>query len=477
MMKKMMKFLFIGGATLTWIVLIAWLVLGEKFERTVQEKQAEILGKVASKHIANNSDQADPNSEVKTVAGLHHIEIAIDKFQHNIFRASGVANSYLITTDAGNVLFDGGLVTQAISQKKLLQQAAPGQLKYIILSHSHADHYGATKFWKAEYPNVEIITHRKFAAGFKYLEDLQDHFWDRNRLLYTFMPEEPTAPDGLFSNHGLTADIVVDDHSEFRFELGGTEFVVLPTPGAEGDDNIVLWLPSQKALFSGDVFGPLFPMVPNLFTLRGEKFRDPLAYIDSLTSMIDLRPEVILPSHFNPIIGEENLVKDMTLMRNATAYIHDQTIAGMNRGDSVWQLMQDIKLPDEIKLSQGHGKVSWNVRSIWEYYSTWFKYESTTELYAVPVSTLYPELADLAGGADAVVRRAQSKLDENQLEQALHLVEIALSQSPEHRAALEVRLSTLNKLLERAFTTGSNFSETGWLKRRIDLTKNEIEAL
>lgn len=62
-----------------------------------------------------------------------------------------------------------------------------------------------------------------------------------------------------------------------------------------------MWVPSQKALFTGDVFGSLFPMVPNLFTLRGERFRDPVAYIRSLDTMINLEPEWILPSHFDPL--------------------------------------------------------------------------------------------------------------------------------------------------------------------------------
>ena len=169
-----------------------------------------------------------------------------------------------------------------------------------------------------------------------------------------------------------------------------------PQRGAEGDDNLVLWLPEQRLLFSGDFFGPLFPMVPNLFTLRGEKFRDPLAYVRSLDRLIALEPEMVLPSHFDPVSGSERVRQDMQRMRDATQFIHDQTVAGMNRGDSLWQLMRDIQLPPGLALSQGHGKVSWNVRSIWEHYSTWFHFESTTELYplqsanSIPTSPNWP---------------------------------------------------------------------------------------
>ena len=470
-MKSILYKIFIAGALLTWVALAAWLVMGDSLERSFKEKQAEMVGAVADRFIAKNSAQADPTSKVKTVAGLHHIEIKVDKFQDNIYRASGVANSFLIETDEGNVLFDTGLGTQAAKHKRLLHAAAPGDVTHIILSHSHSDHIGATKYWKAQFPDARIVTHRRFAEGFRYLRDLEGHFWNRNRLLYTFMPESPPESGSMLSIGNIVADIQVDNYSEYRFTLGGTDFVVLPTPGAEGDDNIVLWLPQQKALFSGDVFGPLFPMVPNMFTLRGEKFRDPIAYIESLETMIALQPEIILPSHFDPLTGKNQLVNDMVLMRDATQYIHDETVKGMNAGKSVWQLMQEIQLPDEINISQGHGKVSWDVRSIWEHYSTWFKFESTTELYPVPIHTLYPEIAEMAGGEQALLALADQKLKAGELEQSLHLIEIALAGTPGHRPALELRLETFNKLMARALDTGSNFSETGWLTGRISATE------
>ena len=474
-MKTLFKTLFVSAALLTWAVLLAWLIFGDSFERVVKEKQSEVVGNLADRFITQNSTAADPNSEVKTVAGLHHIEVKVDQFQTNIYRASGVANSYLIHTSDGNVLFDTGLVTQAAKHKRLLQAAASGDVTHIILSHSHADHVGATKFWRAEFPNAKIITHRKFADGQRYLKDLETHFWNRNRLLYTFMPESPPKPGSMFAYGGVSADILVDDHSNYSFTLGGVEFIILPSPGAEGDDNIVLWLPQQKALFSGDFFGPLFPMMPNLFTLRGEKFRDPVNYVRSLDQVLALAPEIVLPSHFDPIQGAATINSDIRLMRDATDYVHQQTIDGMNQGRSLWQLMQEIKLPEHLNVSQGHGKVSWNVRAIWEYYSSWFHFESTTELYPVPVSALYPELAALSGGSEQLIDLAREKLAANTPEQALHLVEIAISADHNNTAALEVRLAALQVMLERARKTTNNFSETGWLESRIKITNEQLQ--
>ena len=62
--------------------------------------------------------------------------------------------------------------------------------------------------------------------------------------------------------------------------------------------------------------------------------------------------------------GEEKIVAGLTKMRDAVQYVHDETIAGMNSGKSLYQLMETIRLPPELELSQAHERVSWAVKSI-----------------------------------------------------------------------------------------------------------------
>ena len=453
-------------------VLVGYLLRGSDVSRVLDERRAEVVGNFASSYVASQTD-VDERAQVRTVASLPHIEIEVDQPAEDVFRASGIGNTFLIATDEGHVLFDTGLATQAAKHKRLLQDAVPGEITHIVLSHSHADHIGGTKFWLAEFPNAEVVTHARFIEGQGYLKHLERHFWSRNRLLYDFMPEEPPQ-EGMIVYGGITPDIEVREGDVHAFTLGDVRFEAIAAAGAEGDDNLVLWLPDRKLLFSGDIFGPLFPMVPNLFTLRGEKFRDPLAYVRSLNRLIALDPDMVLPSHFDPISGSGQVGRDMRRMRDATQYIHDQTLAGMNEGKSVWQLMQEIELPAELALSEGHGKVSWNVRSIWEHYSTWFHFESTTELYPVKIRELYPDIAALAGGAEPLAAEAMRQLDAGELEASLHWVELGLAAEPSHQGLLEARLTALNRLLDRAYEQGSNYSETGWLKSRIRATEEAL---
>ena len=93
----------------------------------------------------------------------------------------------------------------------------------------------------------------------------------------------------------------------------------------------------------------------------------------------------------------------------------------------------------------------------------------------MPVTTLYPELAELSGGSESLIKLAQLKVDTNSPEQALHLSEIALSFENNNTAALNIRLAALNIMLDRARNTTNNFSETGWLESRIKITIKELQ--
>jgi alkyl sulfatase BDS1-like metallo-beta-lactamase superfamily hydrolase len=390
----------------------------------------------------------------------------------NIWQATGVANTHLISTPDGNVLFDTGLSLQVPKQKRALEAAAPDRpLTHVIVSHSHADHSGGVKFWVEE--GSEVVTHAEFPEEQRYLEELQPYLHGRNRTLFPFIPEDPPKI-GLIAYGGIEPTILVRNGEPYRFEQGGVRFEVIATPGAEGADNIVLWLPDQKVLFSGDFFGPLFPQFPNIFTMRGEKIRKPIEYIASLNVIIALEPEMIVPSHKDPIEGKARIRADLFKMRDAVQYVHDATVAGMNAGKSVEQLMAEIELPPELALSQAHGRVSWGVKSIWEYYATWFHFDTTTELYPVHRREVYGDLVELAG-TDALVAKARGYIDAGKPVHALHLLDIALEEGDD-RAALEARRDALRILLEEAEATTQNSYEMDWLGYRLRDTAARLGA-
>jgi alkyl sulfatase BDS1-like metallo-beta-lactamase superfamily hydrolase len=147
-------------------------------------------------------------------------------------------------------------------------------------------------------------------------------------------------------------------------------------------------------------------------------------------------------------------------------------VAGMNAGKDVYTLMREIRLPPHLDLSEGHGKVPWTVRGIWEGYSGWFHFRSTTELYDVPRYELDSELVELAGGPDTLVARAEEHQAAGRPLYALHLTDMALAAEPGNRGALETRLAALELLMERS--GDENHSEVLWLTHRIGETRESL---
>lgn len=425
-------------------------------ENSAREAIARAAGKAAVSKMT--SVVAENNARGLAAAELITLPIDVSEVAPGIFRASGVANSFAISTTQGNVIFDTGLIIQASEQMTKLRAAVGNEEpRKIILSHSHADHVGGTRLWdKGE---AELIAHEEFEEEQRYLTALNPYLHQRNRVLFPWIPEAPSTLPGM-DFRGLIPDIRIDDDEPYQFSLGGRGFEVMGTPGAEGADNIVLWLPAEKILFSGDFFGPQFPQFPNIFTMRGEKIRKPVEYIASLDKLIALRPEMILPSHLEPITGADRIVRDMTRIRDAVRFVHDSTIEGMNSGYTVEELMATIELPPELALSQSHGKVSWAVKSIWEYYATWFHFDRTSELYATSPKAI---LGDVAAIIDiqAAQHQIRAYLDTEEPEKALLLLELLEgTEFTETQQAL--RFETLSALKSRATRTANDY-ELYWL--------------
>ena len=421
------------------------------------------------------SRMSSANGEGSSVAAdFINIPIEAREISEGVYQATGVGNVQLVTTSEGNVLFDAGLVIQTPKQIKALKEAGGGQpLTHIIISHSHADHSGGVNMWREA--DTEIIAHAQFEEEQRYLTELQPYFWHRNRTLFPFMGEKPPT-SGPLAYGGIKPDRVVYNHEPLKFSQGGVDFEVIAAPGAEGADNVLLWLPQKKILFTGDFFGPLFPQFPNVFTMRGEKIRKPIEYIRSLEKVIALEPEIIVPSHLDPVTNPDTIMAGLKRMRDAVQYVHDETVKGMNDGKTVHQLMAEIDLPPELALSQEHGRVSWAVKSIWEYYATWFHFDKTTELYPVPDSDIFGDLLDIAG-ADALIDKANAHLGAGRPLHALHLVDIVLGVEEMNRAALNVRKSALETLLQEAEEGYGNSYEIYWLNYRLRDTNTKLRPL
>jgi alkyl sulfatase BDS1-like metallo-beta-lactamase superfamily hydrolase len=380
-----------------------------------------------------------------------------------IFMAKDISNAYLVTTTAGDVMVNTGFMDNAQRTKSLLAPHRTGPLRYIILTQAHADHYGGVPTVRG--PETQVIGERRFVETWQYFNRLAPYLGRRTRKLWGTTIRRAARPP---PPPEVVPDITVD--RRHAFDLGGRRFEVISTPGGETLDSLTVWMPKERVAFTGNLFGPVFLSMPNLCTVRGDKPRSVQRYLSSLDAVRRLDAELLITGHGEPIRGAAKIRADLDKMYAAVSYVNDATIAGMNEGKDVHTLMREIQLPKELEIGEFHGKVSWDVRAIWEEYSSWFHYDSTTSLYGTPRSSVDADLVDLAGGAGALADRARKRLNEGRPLEAIHLLDVALGADAAHTGALAVKKDALEVLLREA--GGANLSETMWLKSEI----TEVEA-
>jgi alkyl sulfatase BDS1-like metallo-beta-lactamase superfamily hydrolase len=387
-----------------------------------------------------------------------------------IWLSEGNSNAFLVVTSEGRVVINTGMGFEAPVHKEYFDSIDAGPVRYILLNQGHVDHVGGVDCFRE--PGTQVVAQANNAA--QQAGDARIAAFRARRSMFAFADSIRAA--GQASGGGSppvqsrpTPDVSFDEH--YAFELGGIRFELIGVAGAETEDSMLVWLSEQRICFTGNVFGALFGHFPNLVTIRGDRHRDAMRYVETLDVLMALEPELLCVGHFDPVEGCENIRAELLRIKQAVLYVHDAVVEAMNAGRDVWSVMQALRLPPELEVGEGYGRVPWSARAIWETYQGWFHGRSTTELYPVPYWAASPELVALAGGPGPVAEAARQKAERAPLE-ALHLAEAALAADPKHAGALAASLAAHRTL--RAAAT--NFWEVKWLEKEIAKLEAELGA-
>ena len=268
----------------------------------------------------------------------------------------GLSNAYLLTTGAGRVIVNTGMGFEGPVHRANFDAVDSSPVRYIIFTQGHVDHVGGLDsvrdsdttvvaqanwtLWRDD--NERLIPYRASRSAFAFQDTLAEGIRAIQRRLGTKHLAGQSVPV-----------VDVDFEDTLSLEVGGRRMELLAVPGGETNDSLVVWLPDERICLCGNVFGPIFGHIPNLVTMRGDRYRDALTAIASVERVRDLQPELLVTGHFEPIAGTDRIHAELTRLHDAIQYIHDQTVAGMNAGKDVRSLMREVILPPEYEVGQG----------------------------------------------------------------------------------------------------------------------------
>jgi alkyl sulfatase BDS1-like metallo-beta-lactamase superfamily hydrolase len=350
-----------------------------------------------------------------------------------------VGNVTVVRTSEGLVVFDTGSGTTARKVYDTLRAWDPSPVHTIILTHGHVDHVGGVALFDQEAkarnePPIRVVAQRNMTARFtRYVATAGFNTNINGRQFGVADFKWPTS----FRQPDLTYD------EQLNLTIGGVAFELNHGMG-ETDDHTWTWIADRKVIVSGDFVIWAAPNCGN--PQKVQRYCKPWA--DAFRAMAARGATALVPGHGPAVFGADRV---STLLADAAKLldtIHDQTLALMNAGKTLDQVVAGVKMPLDL-LSKPYLQPTYDdpeflVRNIWRLYGGWWDGDPA-HLKPSPASALALELASLAGGAENLAQRARELAERGELRVAGHLAEFAAKAAPDNIAVHTTRIAVNQK--------------------------------
>ncbi|MFN7993498.1 MAG: alkyl sulfatase dimerization domain-containing protein [Bryobacteraceae bacterium] len=319
-------------------------------------------------------------------------------------------------------------------------------VSYIIYTHFHGDHINGAKAFAG--PNTKVVAQKNHVEELRKYRLLSGYNRRLNQIQWAagIPREQRGASLGIDllqppESGYIPPEITFDE--EYRFTEGGLRFELFHTQG-ETVDHLAVWLPELHTLLPGDLFYWSFPMLAS----PGKPDRPVLEWAASLDRLRQFHADYLVGSHSRPVEGRARIDTALANYARAIRYVHDETVERINAGLPLYRIREEVRLPEDLSrlpyLRPVYGTVEWAVNGVYRQYTGWYDFDPA-HLRGGDPAPLQRALAEAAGGAAAIVRRARTAADENQLQLALELTETAIG-AGDQTEAYKLREAILERL-------------------------------
>lgn len=343
--------------------------------------------------------------------------------------------SWIITTDGVVVIDPGNYRVCTMLNEEL--KAAGHHVKYLIYTHAHGDHIGGAAAFLEQEP--KIIAHENSLERLRRYEVTAGYIRLINSIQFHF--NVPAATPQRSFQRVYPTEVY---HQEYRFELGGKVFELSHAKG-ETDDFTVVWIPQLKAVFLGDLLEASFPNIGNPFKVM----RYAREWAIALENALALKPEFAIGGDC-VLTNNREINEVMSVNIELLNFLEDSVIRAANDGKNLEQMIEEIQLPphlaDNPYLKQIYSRREFAIHNIWRRYCGYFDF-SPSGLLPRPKRETAAVTRELIGDDQAILRKAEQLVSQNQLQLALETLDIILKVDYENLPARRIRREILRKMV------------------------------
>ncbi|MGC4012694.1 MAG: alkyl sulfatase dimerization domain-containing protein [Pseudomonas sp.] len=332
----------------------------------------------------------------------------------------------------------------------------------VIYTHSHVDHYGGVR---------GVVDEKDVKAGkVKIYAPLGflEHAVAENVMAGTAMSRRasymygnllpPSETGQLGAGLGTTTSAgtvtlipptdIISKTGEKRV-IDGLTYEFLYAPGSEAPAEMMYYIKEKKALNTAE---DSTHTLHNTYSLRGAKIREPLPwskYLNEALKMWGDDVQVMYAMHHWPIWGNKEVRDQLSSQRDMYRYINDETLRLANKGLTMTEIAEQVKLPkgiaDRFSNRGYYGSLNHNVKATYVLYLGWFIGNPAT-LWELPPEEEAKRYVDMMGGADAVLKKAKEYYDKGDFRWVAEVVNHVVFADPSNQAAKNLQADALEQL-------------------------------
>ena len=196
---------------------------------------------------------------------------------------------------------------------------------------------------------------------------------------------------------------------EGAITIAGESVLVRHSP-SDSDDSINFFFPNTQVC----VHNTVWPVLFNVFAIRGEEYRDPRVLIPGIDNIIAWAPEHLVATHGPPLSGRDRIRETSERYRDSLQFLWDQTVRGINKGWTMDEVASRVALPalydQDHRTSERYGVGEHHVRQIYAGLRGWFDGEES-KLFPLQPHERFEKLIAGFGGRGEVAKQATAALD------------------------------------------------------------------